>query len=105
MVATLGLMPPIPAMRKYVSPRSKRGENTSAATVTAALISEGSKNQRGAWELVSGLGIRTSLPCYELTNIVVGSAVDVRKAGGEARNGDVLGEQVELRDPIPDFSL
>lgn len=51
------------------------------------------------------LGKQTSLTSYELTNIVIGSAVDVRKEGGEARNGDVLGEQVELRDPIPDFRL
>lgn len=56
-------------------------------------------------ETAATLRKQTSLSSYELTNIVIGSAVDVRKEGGEARNGDVLGEQVELRDPIPDFSL
>lgn len=47
MVPSLGLMPPIPAMRKYVFLRSKMDESASAVTVAAALISEGSENQRG----------------------------------------------------------
>lgn len=47
MVPSLGLIPPMPAMRKYVFLRSKMDENTSAVTVAAALISEGSENQRG----------------------------------------------------------
>ena len=80
-------------------------ENTSAVTVAAALISKDSKNQRGAQEHLTKLGVQTSLSGYDLTNIIIGGAVNIGKEGREARNGDVLGEQVELRDPIPDFSL
>lgn len=50
-------------------------------------------------------GIPTALASYELTNIVSGRAMDVREERGEARNTDILGEQVELRDPIPCFRL
>ena len=50
-------------------------------------------------------GVPTALPSYELTNIVRGRAMDVREERGEARNTDILGEQVELGDPIPCFSL
>lgn len=71
--------------------------------MAAALISEGAENQREQLDI--SLGVPTSLPGYELTNFVVGSAVDVWKEGGEAWNGDVLGEQVEVWNPIPDFGF
>ena len=38
-VATLGFMPAIPAMRKYVLVKSKRGEKARAVIEAAALIS------------------------------------------------------------------
>lgn len=51
------------------------------------------------------VGIRTRFSGYDLTNIMIGSAMDVRIEGGETRNGDVLGKQVEFRDPVPDLRL
>ena len=37
--------------------------------------------------------------------MMIGRAMDVRKERREARNGDVLREQVELRDSVPDLSF
>ena len=36
---------------------------------------------------------------------MIRSAVDVRKEGGQAGDGDILCEQNELRDPVPDFCV
>lgn len=53
----------------------------------------------------TALEVPTRLSRDDLTNIVIVRAVDVRKQRREARNGDVLREQVELGDSVPDLSL
>jgi hypothetical protein len=48
---------------------------------------------------------RTTLAGYELADLAALSAVDVGEEGGEAGNGDVLRQEVEFRDSVPNFGL
>ena len=47
-------------------------------------------------------GVDLGLAGDELADAVVGSTVDIREDWGSTRDGDVVGEQVELGDPPPD---
>lgn len=57
------------------------------------------------WMSVGEGGRRTTLAGYELADLAAVGAVDVGEEGGEAGNGDVLRQEVEFGDSIPNFGL
>lgn len=62
----------------------------------------GSVSGRMAW---SRIGCRTTFACHELADLLVGGTMDVWIEWRKAGNGDVLGEEVEFGDPVPDIAL
>ena len=101
-VATLGLTPAIPAIRKYVLVKSKRPEKVKAFMLFAALISANSFTQVSK---NCKTGSRTRFPSDNLTDVPIFSAVHIRKERRKARHGDVSREYIELWDAVPNCAF
>jgi hypothetical protein len=92
-------------MRKYVELKSNFGDATRAATVLAALISENDsgRNQFCVSSRFNYTVVRTRLAGDKLAYLAVLRAVRLREKRRESRDGDVVLEEIELRDAVPDL--
>ena len=88
-------------MRKYVLVKSNLLEKARAVIVDAALISEAIISR---WPQVQ-TDLRTTFACYDLTDFSIRGTVNIGISRRKAGYGDILRQQVELGNAIPDFTL
>lgn len=86
-VARCGLMPAMPAIRKYVCVKSKYGDSTKAEIVDAALISRILSDNGFEYVAISGL---TSFTSSQLTDVAFFCAMGIGEKGRKACHSDVV---------------